>query len=120
MSLSVAGVLGESARHFPERIAVVEGGTRLTYAELWTEALRCAAGLRDAGVKPGDRLAVLLPNTIEFLKVYYGALAAGATVVPVHALLVADEVRYVLEHSGAVGIVSGGPLWAVADEAARA
>lgn len=80
MSLSVAGVLGESARHFPDRIAVVEGGTRLTYAELWTEALRCAAGLRDAGVKPGDRLAVLLPNTIEFLKVYYGALAAGATV----------------------------------------
>ncbi|MCB8904380.1 MULTISPECIES: long-chain fatty acid--CoA ligase [unclassified Streptomyces] len=120
MSLSVAGVLGESARHFPDRIAVVEGATRLTYGELWTEALRCAAGLREAGVKPGDRLAVLLPNTIEFLRVYYGALAAGATVVPVHALLVADEVRYVLEHSGAVGIVSGGPLWAVADEAARA
>ncbi|MFE2015507.1 long-chain fatty acid--CoA ligase [Streptomyces sp. NPDC059491] len=120
MSLSVAGVLGESARHFPDRIAVVEGATRLTYGELWTEALRCAAGLREAGVKPGDRVAVLLPNTVEFLRVYYGALAAGATVVPVHALLVADEVRYVLEHSGAVGIVSGGPLWTVADEAARA
>lgn len=120
MSLSVAGVLGESARHFPDRIAVVEGATRVTYRELWTEALRCAAGLREAGVKPGDRLAVLLPNTTEFLRVYYGALAAGATVVPVHALLVADEVRYVLEHSGAVGVVSGGPLWAVADEAARA
>ncbi|MEK9518166.1 long-chain fatty acid--CoA ligase [Streptomyces venezuelae] len=120
MSLSVAGILGESARRSPDRIAVVEGATRLTYGELWTEALRCAAGLREAGVRPGDRLAVLLPNTIEFLRVYYGALAAGATVVPVHALLVADEVRYVLEHSGAVGIVSGGPLWAVADEAARA
>ncbi|MFB7517201.1 long-chain fatty acid--CoA ligase [Streptomyces sp. NPDC056144] len=120
MSLSVAAVLGESARHFPDRIAVVEGAARLTYRELWTEALRCAAGLREAGVRPGDRLAVLLPNTTEFLRVYYGALAAGATVVPVHALLVADEVRYVLEHSGAVGIVSGGPLWAVADEAARA
>ncbi|MFJ6410094.1 long-chain fatty acid--CoA ligase [Streptomyces hydrogenans] len=120
MSLSVAGVLGESARHFPDRIAVVEGASRFTYRELWDAALRCAAGLREAGVKPGDRVAVLLPNTTEFLRVYYGALAAGATVVPVHALLVADEVRFVLEHSGSVALVSGGPLWAVADEAARA
>ncbi|WP_329123245.1 long-chain-fatty-acid--CoA ligase [Streptomyces sp. NBC_01353] len=120
MSLSVANVLGESARHFPDRIAVVEGAARLTYGELWGEALRCAAGLRAAGVKPGDRVAVLLPNTTEFLRVYYGALAAGATVVPVHALLVAEEVQYVLEHSKAVAIVSGGPLWPVAEEAARA
>ncbi|MFE5483145.1 long-chain fatty acid--CoA ligase [Streptomyces sp. NPDC056527] len=120
MSLSVANVLGESARHFPDRIAVVEGAARLTYGELWGEALRCAAGLRAAGVKPGDRIAVLLPNTTEFLRVYYGALAAGATVVPVHALLVAEEVQYVLEHSKAVAIVSGGPLWPVAEEAARA
>lgn len=119
MSLSVANVLGESARQFPDRIAVVEGAARLTYRELWHEALRCAAGLRASGVKPGDRVALLLPNTTEFLRVYYGALAAGATVVPVHALLVAEEVRYVLEHSGAVAIVSGGPLWAVAEEAAR-
>ncbi|MFD7320266.1 long-chain fatty acid--CoA ligase [Streptomyces sp. NPDC059875] len=118
MSLSVANVLGESARLFPDRIAVVEGAARVTYGELWGEALRCAAGLRAAGVKPGDRVAVLLPNTTEFLRVYYGALAAGATVVPVHALLVAEEVRYVLEHSGAVAIVSGGPLWPVAEEAA--
>ncbi|MBT2445069.1 long-chain fatty acid--CoA ligase [Streptomyces sp. ISL-36] len=120
MSLSVANLLGDSARHFPDRIAVVEGAVRLTYGELWNESLRCAAGLRAAGVRPGDRVAVLLPNTTEFLRVYYGALAAGATVVPVHALLVAEEVRYVLEHSGAVAIVSGGPLWAVAEEAARA
>ncbi|MET9375687.1 long-chain fatty acid--CoA ligase [Streptomyces sp. NPDC002992] len=120
MSLSVASILGESARLFPDRIAVVEGAARLTYGELWSEALRCAAGLRAAGVKPGDRVAVLLPNTTEFPRVYYGALAAGATVVPVHALLVAEEVRYVLEHSKAVAIVSGGPLWPVAEEAARA
>ncbi|MGW2015232.1 long-chain-fatty-acid--CoA ligase [Streptomyces sp. NPDC001927] len=119
MSLSVANVLGESARQFPDRIAVVEGAVRLTYRELWHDALRCAAGLRAAGVGPGDRVAVLLPNTTDFLRVYYGALAAGATVVPVHALLVAEEVRYVLEHSGAVALVSGGPLWAVAEEAAR-
>ncbi|MFD4828979.1 long-chain fatty acid--CoA ligase [Streptomyces uncialis] len=120
MSLSVASVLGESARLFPDRTAVVEGANGVTYRELWRESLRCAAALRESGVRPGDRVAVLLPNTTDFLRVYFGVLAAGATVVPVHALLVADEVAYVLRHSGATALVSDGPLWPVAEEAARA
>ncbi|MER6606894.1 long-chain fatty acid--CoA ligase [Streptomyces sp. NPDC000927] len=118
MFLSVASVLGESARSHPDRVAVVDADTRLTYRELWTRALRCAGALRASGVRPGDRVAVLLPNTADFLYAYYGALAAGATVVPVHGLLVADEVAYVLRHSGSSVLVSGGPLWPVAEEAA--
>lgn len=120
MSLSVATVLGESARRYPGRIAVVDGDARLTYGELWEQALRCAGALRASGVKPGDRVALLLPNSAEFLLAYYGALAAGATVVPVHALLVADEVAYVLRHSGSVALIGSGPLWPVAEEAAAA
>ncbi|MEU3214464.1 long-chain fatty acid--CoA ligase [Streptomyces sp. NPDC006971] len=118
MFLSVASALGESARSHPDRVAVVDADTRLTYRELWTRALRCAGALRASGVRPGDRVAVLLPNTADFLYAYYGALAAGATVVPVHGLLVADEVAYVLRHSGSSVLVSGGPLWPVAEEAA--
>ena len=119
MSLSVATVLGESARRYPGRIAAVDGDVRLTYGELWARALRCAGALRASGVKPGDRVALLLPNSADFLLAYYGALAAGATVVPVHALLVADEVAYVLRHSGSVALISSGPLWPVGEEAAR-
>ncbi|MFF2325493.1 MULTISPECIES: long-chain fatty acid--CoA ligase [unclassified Streptomyces] len=120
MFLSVASVLGESARTCPDRVAVVDSGTRITYRELWSRALSCAGALRASGVRPGDRVAVLLPNTADFLYTYYGALAAGATVVPVHGLLVADEVAYVLRHSGSVTLISGGPLWPVAEEGARA
>ncbi|MFD4947625.1 long-chain fatty acid--CoA ligase [Streptomyces sp. NPDC058239] len=120
MFLSVANVLGESARRYPDRVAVVDSDTRLTYRELWARALRCAGALRASGVRPGDRVAVLLPNSADFLYAYYGALAAGATVVPVHGLLVADEVAYVLRHSGSVALISGGPLWPVAEEGARA
>lgn len=116
MFLSVATVLGESARRYPDRVAVVDSDTRLTYRELWVRALHCAGALRASGVCPGDRVAVLLPNSADFLYAYYGALAAGATVVPVHGLLVADEVAYVLRHSGAVALISGGPLWPVAEE----
>ncbi|MFF8918507.1 long-chain fatty acid--CoA ligase [Streptomyces sp. NPDC015032] len=120
MFLSVATVLGESARRYPDRVAVVDSDTRLTYQELWARALRCAGALRASGVRPGDRVAVLLPNSADFLYAYYGALAAGATVVPVHGLLVADEVAYVLRHSGSVALISGGPLWPAAEEGARA
>ncbi|MFJ7490001.1 long-chain fatty acid--CoA ligase [Streptomyces sp. NPDC097727] len=120
MFLSVATVLRESARRYPDRVAVVDSDTRLTYRELWARVLGCAGALRASGVRPGDRVAVLLPNSADFLYAYYGALAAGATVVPVHGLLVADEVAYVLRHSGSVALISGGPLWPVAEEGARA
>ncbi|MFF3730697.1 AMP-binding protein [Streptomyces sp. NPDC002476] len=106
---------GESARSHPDRVAVVDADTRLTYRELWARALRCAGALRASEVRPGDRVAVLLPNTADFLYAYYGALADGATAVPVHGLLVADGVAYVLRHSGSSVLVSGGPLWPVAE-----
>lgn len=120
MFLSVATILGESARKHPDRVAVVDSGTRTGYRELWAGALRCAGALRASGVRPGDRVAVLLPNSADFLYAYYGALAAGATVVPVHGLLVAEEVAYVLRHSGSVALIADGPMWPVAEEAARA
>lgn len=120
MQLSVATVLGDSAARFPDRTAVVEGGVRVSYGELWREALRFAAELRARGVGPGDRVAVMLPNTCDFPRAYYAVLAAGGTVVPVHALLVADEVAYVLRHSGCAAVVSGGGLRPVAEAAAAA
>lgn len=120
MFLSVASVLGESARTHPDRVAVVDPDVRLTYRELWARVLRCAGALRASGVRPGDRVAVLLPNSADFLCAYYGALVAGATVVPVHGLLVAEEVAYVLRHSGASVLISDGPPWPVAEKGARA
>ncbi|MGY0018325.1 long-chain-fatty-acid--CoA ligase [Streptomyces sp. YJ-C3] len=118
MQLSVATVLKDSAARRPDRIAVVDDGVRISYRTLWDEALRFAAELRARGVRPGDRVALLLPNSADFPRAYYAVLAAGGTVVPVHALLVADEVAYVLRHSGCRAVVSGGALRPVAEEAA--
>ncbi|WP_327256418.1 long-chain-fatty-acid--CoA ligase [Streptomyces sp. NBC_01244] len=120
MQLSVSTLLADSARRHPDRIAVVEGELRLTYARLWDEVLGFAAVLRARGIGRGDRVAVLLANTADFPRAYYAVLATGATVVPVHALMVADEVTYVLRHSGARALVSGGALRPVAQSAAVA
>ncbi|TYC06700.1 long-chain fatty acid--CoA ligase [Micromonospora sp. WP24] len=104
-ALSLAMVLAESARRHADTVAVVDGESRVTYAELWLEARSYAAGLRELGITPGDPVALLAPNVVDFPRVYYGALAAGAVLVPVHLLLTADEAAYVLRDSGSKALV---------------
>ncbi len=120
-SLSVASILAESARRRPDAVAVVVGTEETTYAQLWAQARGYAGALRERGVGPGVRVAMLVPNVADFPRVYYAVLALGATVVPVHALLTAREIAYALGDSGARLLVCAGPLLAAgADGASRA
>src|SRR4051794_13625613 len=81
---------------------VVElGGERLTYRQLWSRAARVAGGLRAGGVSPGDRVAIRLGNGIDWVLAFWGAQMARAVVVPVNTRFAEEEVRYVLEDSGA-------------------
>jgi long-chain acyl-CoA synthetase len=100
-ALSLASVLAEAARRYPGKTAVVDGPQRIAYADLWRQARTYAAGLQSLGIRPGGTVAMAVPNVADFPRVYYGALAAGATVVPVHLLLNAEEMAYVLRDSKA-------------------
>jgi long-chain acyl-CoA synthetase len=101
VTLSLAAVLAESALRRPRHPALVTTDTTLTYAELWAGARRHAAVLRRHGIGPGDRVALLLPNEPCFPMAYFGALALGATLVPVPTTLRTDEIAYVLADSAA-------------------
>jgi long-chain acyl-CoA synthetase len=109
-TLSVAAILKESAVRTPDSIAIAVGEERLTYAQLWEQVQAYAGGLRSRGVRPGHAVAMLVPNVADFPRVYYAILSLGAVVVPVHALLKADEIEYVLRDSGAVILVCAEPL----------
>ncbi|GGV66886.1 MULTISPECIES: long-chain-fatty-acid--CoA ligase [Streptomyces] len=100
-TLSVAAVLAENARRRPHKTALVEGAVRLSFAEVWQRARARAGALVERGVRPGDRVALMAPNTAEFPVAYYAIAAAGAVVVPVHLLLSEPEVEHVLKDSGA-------------------
>ncbi|MFD7816876.1 long-chain fatty acid--CoA ligase [Streptomyces sp. NPDC059785] len=100
-TLSLASILAENARRRPDRTALVEGELRLTFAEVWRRARARAGALAALGVRPGDRVALMAPNTAEFPQAYYAITAAGGVVVPVHLLLSAAEVEHVLTDSGA-------------------
>ncbi|GAA0441544.1 long-chain fatty acid--CoA ligase [Streptomyces sp. NPDC046215] len=118
-TLSVADVLADSATRCPGRTALVAGHQRLSYGDLWLAARRYAAALREEGIGPGDRVALLLSNTPAFPTAYFGVLALGATVVPVNALLKADEIAYILRHSGARALLCAGSLLGEGERAAN-
>jgi long-chain acyl-CoA synthetase len=99
--LNLAVVLEESARQFPARDAVVQGATRLTYAELEAAASQVAGALIARGIAPGDRIALSCPNLPWFPIAYFGILKAGAVVVPLNILLTEREIAYHLADSGA-------------------
>lgn len=119
MGMTLCSVVAESAQRYPDRQAVVFGDNRLTYGQLWDETRRYAAVLRERGVGPGDTVALLMPNVPDFPRVYFAALALGATVVPVHALLVAPEIAYVLRDCRASVLIAAAPLLQAGAKAAE-
>jgi long-chain acyl-CoA synthetase len=95
-----------AARRRPDAPAVVAGEQRLTWAELDAAVDRAAAGYATHGLAPGARVAVQLPNGLDWLRAALGALRAGLVVVPVNTAYTDPELEYVLDDSGASLFVS--------------
>ncbi|HEU4492439.1 MAG TPA: AMP-binding protein [Jiangellales bacterium] len=91
------------------RTALIADERSVTWSELDSTADSVAAGLRARGLGPGDRVALALGTTIEFVETYLGTLRAGCVAVPVNTGLTAGEVARVLADSGSRLIVAGGP-----------
>ncbi|WP_066942126.1 fatty acyl-CoA synthetase [Microtetraspora fusca] len=117
---SLADLLRRSARRHPGRLAVSDGRTGRTFAELDEDASRLAGALIARGVRPGDRVAVLSRNSVEYVQTIFGVARAGAVLVPINFMLGADEVGYVLAHSSAVALIAQEALLPVARDAAKA
>ena len=103
--LTPLAFLRRSAGVYPEKTAIVHGASRWTYAEFAADAQRLARGLRASGIGPGDRVAALLPNVPAMLVAHFGVPLAGAVLVAVNTRLASEEVRYILDHSGATLLV---------------
>ena len=100
-SISLGDALLRAAAAGPERDAVVLPGERWSYGRLAERAQGIARSLAALGVAPGDRVAVLMPNSAECLAALFGTALAGATVVPINARFKAPEMRHILADSGA-------------------
>jgi long-chain acyl-CoA synthetase len=98
---NLATDLVATAQQSPERPAVKFAGNDISYGQVHAMAARVAGQLRQAGIEPGDRVAVILPNVPAFPVVYYGILLAGGIVVPMNPLLKAGEIDFFFTNSGA-------------------
>ncbi|MBI2973805.1 MAG: long-chain fatty acid--CoA ligase [Armatimonadetes bacterium] len=99
--IAVPQFLDDTAARHPGTVATVFFGASLTYRDLHDLAVRFAGALARLGVKPGDRVSLHLPNSPQFLIAYYGAMKAGAIVVPFNPLYVEREIEHQLIDSGA-------------------
>src|SRR3712207_5171968 len=99
--MNLATILPASAERHGERTALKLDDIELNYLALDHATTRVAGLLRERGVQPGDRVALMVPNLPYFPVVYYGILRAGGVVVPLNVLLRRREVRHQLGDSGA-------------------
>jgi len=99
--LTPLAFLERSALVFADRTAVIDGARRYTYREFADRCARLAGGLVGHGVRPGDRVAVLAPNTRVTLEAHYGVPMAGGVLVAMNHRLTAGELAYIIDHSGA-------------------
>ncbi|KYD31244.1 Long-chain-fatty-acid--CoA ligase [Geobacillus sp. B4113_201601] len=90
--MNISELLARQARKFPAKTAVIDGETELSYAEVDRMVNRLASSLARLGVGRGDKVALYMPNTKEFVVSYFAVLRLGAVVVPINARLTAASI----------------------------
>lgn len=93
------------ATYTPNKIAIVSPVGTQTYAQFWSRVCRLSSALAELGLKPGDRIALLMQNSSRYLELYQAAALMGAAVVPLNFRFTASEVEYVVNHSGARALI---------------
>jgi O-succinylbenzoate-CoA ligase len=108
MRTNLGSFLAKRAQLSPklEAVVEVERGRRFSYAELDARANRIAHVLLAKGVRPGDRVAFLLMNGVEYLESYFAVAKVGAVLVPLNWRLVPEELAFILEDSGSVVLIA--------------
>jgi len=104
--LTPLSFLPRTAEIHPDRIAVVHGSLRITYAEFYARARRLASALARRGIRPGDTVSAMLPNVPAMLEAHFGVPMLGAVLNAINTRLDAETVAYILEHGEAKAIIT--------------
>ncbi|MFH1153533.1 MAG: long-chain fatty acid--CoA ligase [Pseudomonadota bacterium] len=99
--MNIACNLEQSARFFPDKTAIIYNDQATTFQDLHLKVNQLASGMRRLGIEKGDRIALFMPNIPEFIIVYFAAQKLGAIAVALNVQLKTDEVRHILDDSGA-------------------
>lgn len=103
---NLADILHIGSKKYPKRVAIIFGQRKITYNEVLMKSAAVASALKSWQVKNGDRIAILLDNSPDFIFCYFGILMAGAIVVPINHMFKREETRYILQDSESAGIIT--------------
>jgi fatty-acyl-CoA synthase len=113
--LLVDDFLTRPARLYPRKVAIIDGALQLSYAQFEERAHRLANALLELGVRKGDRVCILSPNSHFFLESFYGTSRIGAILVPLNYRLSADEHQYIIDHAGVSAVLVDHEYTAIVD-----
>ena len=117
--MQVEQFLEQSVERFPEKVALISGSQRYTYRQIEEQSNRIALSLTASGVARGDRVAIVLPNSLETVVAIFASLKAGAVFVVLNSTIKADKLNYILNNCRASAMVIGAdkltsiPQWAL-------
>ncbi|MEM2098640.1 MAG: long-chain fatty acid--CoA ligase [Candidatus Bathyarchaeia archaeon] len=111
----LCGLLEKTTQEYADKVAIAYGESQITYSELNTLSKRFAVALYQLGVRRGDRVALFMPNTPQFVIAYFGVLKVGAVLTAISPLHKEREVEYQLRDSGAETIVTLDSLFPVVE-----
>jgi acyl-CoA synthetase (AMP-forming)/AMP-acid ligase II len=110
LQLGLGELFERATKAWPGNVAAAFPGERLTYRDLWQQALAAGGRLVRAGIRPGEHVGLLLPNSSRLLATLLGASLCGAVPVPLNTRYRTDELPYVIEHADLAGLVTTGDV----------
>ncbi len=113
--LLINDFLRRAAKLYPNKVAIVDGANRYTYADYQARVNQLGHALLSIGVKPGDRVCILSPNSHYFMESYYAVTQIGAILVPLNYRLVASDHEYIINHAGVTTVLVDYEYTAVVD-----
>jgi long-chain acyl-CoA synthetase len=97
--VAIGDILKKAARRFPDRVALTDGARQVSFSELERDANRFAHALLARGAKPGEKIATICNNSVEFVKALFGIHRAGLVWVPINTMLGPEDADYILGHA---------------------
>lgn len=102
---SLVHLLSQTSELWPTREALVEhGGRGVSYKQLWEMSAAIAGGLRSQGLHQGDRVAIRLSNSLDWVLAFFGTILAGAVAVPINTRMTEEEAGYIVRDCGATHV----------------
>ena len=109
--MQLGELVARAAAQAPNKTAILFKDQQMTYGELNAKVNKVANGLKQLGVKQGDRVALYMHNLPQFVEAFYGAQVVGATIIPMNVMYKAGEIQYIINDAGVKAVITLAPFY---------